>query len=440
MLHIDLREYQGTEYTLTLAQRDELVGDVKALNLTIEPIVGTGDRYMVTPGSTVGALEVGDMSVRIEPKIGIPQLLSLACYSMRLFKPQQDKPFDFREDEALPDVLALALAAAARKAFAHGLLHGYRVEEDTLQTVRGRIRIDDQIRQRPGFMLPIDVRYDEFTEDIVENRLIKAAAARLARMRLRSRDARAGLSWVAGMLAQVSHVEFAASDLPETRFTRLNEHYRDVLALARLILRHSAFASARGAVRTSGFLVNMNDLFQEFLTVALREALDVSPETLRSDYEVPFDENERATLKPDLSWWDGGTCTFVGDAKYKNLTDKRVPNADLYQLLAYVTALDLSGGLLIYAQGEADAASYIVKQASVCLEVIALDLSGSLDEVLSRTMAIASRVQEQVVMHRGLPFEVKIPNSETTEALHQAESRVGLSEYTTLEELKTAPR
>lgn len=393
MLPIDLREYEGTEYTLTTGQRDELLANASALNLTIEPIVSTGDRYMITPGSTVGAVEVGDMSVRIEPKIGIPQLLSLACYSMRLFKPQ-DEPFDFREDEALPDVLALALAAAARQAFAHGLLHGYRVEEDNLQTVRGRIRIDDQIRQRPGFMLPVEVRYDEFTDDIVENRLVKAAAARLARMRLRSKDARSGLSWVVGMLEQVALVEFSASNLPETRFTRLNQHYRDVLALARLVLRHSAFSSARGAVRASGFLVNMNSLFQEFLTVALRESLGVSPDTLRSEREVELDVDGRATLKPDLSWWDDGVCTFVGDAKYKNLTDSRTaPGADLYQLLAYAAALNLPGGLLVYAQGEADTWSYRVKHTSKSLEVMALDLSGTLDEVLERVGDVAARVQ-----------------------------------------------
>lgn len=394
MLHIDLREYQGTEHALTMAQRDALLGYAKELKLAIEPIVGTGSRYLVTPGSTVGAVEIGDMSVRIQPKIGIPHLLSLACYAMRLFKPQHDNPFNFKKDAALPDVLALTLATSARRAFAHGLLHGYRVEEDTLQTVRGRIRIDDQIRHRPGFMLPIDVRYDEFTDDIVENRLVKAAAARLARMRLRSRDARAGLSWVAGMLAQVSHVEFAASDLPETRFTRLNEHYRDVLALARLILRHSAFASARGTVRASGFLVNMNDLFQEFLTVALREALGVSSDTLRSEREVEFDEDGRARLKPDLSWWDDGICTFVGDAKYKNLTDNRsVPGADLYQLLAYATALDLPGGLLVYAQGETDIWRYRVRRAYRQLEVMALDLSGTLAEVLERVQSVGARVQ-----------------------------------------------
>ena len=59
-------------------------------------------------------------------------------------------------------------------------------------------------------------------------------------------------------------------------------------------------------------------------------------------------------LAPDLTWWDGPTCTFVGDAKYKNVSGERVPNADLYQLLAYATALDLPGGLLAYARGEAD--------------------------------------------------------------------------------------
>ena len=395
MLHIDLREYQGTEHTLTMAQRDALLGDAKELKLSIEPIAGTSSRYLVTPGSTVGAVEISDLSVRVEPKIGIPQLLSLACYAMRLFKPQQDKPFDFEEGEALPDVLALALASTAREAFALGLLHGYRVEEDTLQTVRGRIRIDDQMRRRPGFMLPVEVRYDEFTDDIVENRLVKAAASQLARMRLRSAVARRELSWVAGMLEQVSLVEFEANDLPETNFGRLNEHYRGVLGLARLILRHSAFASDRGSVRASGFLVNMNNLFQEFLTVALREALGVSPNTLRSDHVITLDEDGKAELKPDLSWWEDGTCSFVGDAKYKNLTGKkRAPGADLYQLLAYATALDLGGGLLIYAQGEADTASYRVKHAGKQLEVSALDLSGSLDEVRDRVMSIASRVRE----------------------------------------------
>ena len=59
-----------------------------------------------------------------------------------------------------------------------------------------------------------------------------------------------------------------------------------MVALARLVLRHGAFESGRGVVRASGFLMDMNNVFQEFLTQALREELGASPRTLRSDREL----------------------------------------------------------------------------------------------------------------------------------------------------------
>jgi 5-methylcytosine-specific restriction enzyme subunit McrC len=189
--------------------------------------------------------------VLIRPKIGIPQLLSLACYAMGVFKSQDKRMFDFDEERALPDTLALALAAAARRAFSRGLLHGYRTEEEALHTVRGRIRFADQIRQRFGIPLPIEVRYDEFTDDITENQLVKAAAIRLGGMRPRSQDARRNLGWIAAMLENVSSVESFPKDVPDVRFDRINEHYRGVVGLSRLILRHSAFESERGVVHAT---------------------------------------------------------------------------------------------------------------------------------------------------------------------------------------------
>ena len=202
--------------------------------------------------------------------------------------------------------------------------------------------------------LPVEVRYDEFTDDILANRLVKAAAYRLGHMGLRSPKALNDLGWIAGTLDNVSPVEFPAGDVPEVRFDRLNEHYRGVVALSRLILRHSEFQANRGAVRASGFLVDMNVLFQDFVTVALREALGVSENAFRSDKNIPkvtLDQADSIKLEPDLSWWESGKCTFVGDAKYKRVYDGRAPNADIYQMLAYVTALDLPGGMLGLRQG-----------------------------------------------------------------------------------------
>ena len=54
---------------------------------------------------------------------------------------------------------------------------------------------------------------------------------------------------------------------------------------------------------------------------------------------------------------------------------------------------------------------------------------------LSTTEAITLFYQ-QVILHQGLPFEVKVPNAETLEALQQARDGVGLTEYAELDRLK----
>ena len=402
MREIDLREYtESMPLPLSVDERDALA-NLGLTGLTIAPVPGTANEYRLTPGCVVGAVEMGRLSVRIAPKIGIRQLLSLACYAIGKVKLQR-RELGFPERSALPDALALAFSAASRRAFSRGLLHGYRAEEDALPAVRGRIRFDDQVRRRFGIPLPVEVRYDEFTADILLNRLVKAAAQCLGSLRLRSREARSGVTWVAESLRDVSLAAFPPSAVPEVKFDRLNEHYRSVATLARLVLRHGAFEAGRGKVRAPGFLMDMNQVFQEFVTVGLRECLELSKHSFRSDnrlsgeYLVHLDEAGRVRLQPDLSWWDGRVCTFVGDAKYKRTKDERVPNADLYQMLAYATALDLPGGLLVYAEGNAEGGSstldYRVRHAGKHFHVVTLDLAGPIPCLEGELHALAAKVR-----------------------------------------------
>ena len=392
MRNLDLREWTPTEepVPLSVRERDQL----KPFLASIEPAPGTTDAYFVRPGSTIGALEIGDLSVSIEPKLPIGRVLYLAAYAMGV--DFREERFDYVRQPELVEALVPALTRAARRAFARGLLHGYRTEEEALQTVRGRIRVADQLRRRFGVPLPVEVRYDDFTDDVLANRLVKAAADRLSKLRIRSPRSRLDLAWVAATLDNVSLVEFPTSAVPEVKFDRLNEHYREVVTLARLILRHTSIETGRGRVRANGFLMDMNEVFQEFVTRALRNELGLSDRAFRSDSRLPsihLDTADRIRLKPDLSWWDGPTCTFVGDAKYKRVKNEQVPNADLYQLLAYTTALDLPGGLLIYAEGEANDVVHRVRHAGKQLEIATLDLSGSIDNLRAEIGTLAERVR-----------------------------------------------
>ena len=76
----------------------------------------------------------------------------------------------------------------------------------------------------------------------------------------------------------------------------------------------------------------------------------------------------------------------------KNITDKAVPESDIYQMLAYITALNLRGGMLIYA-GEADTATYNIRYTDKTIDVASLGLSGTLEEILFNVRSLACKVK-----------------------------------------------
>ena len=320
MQRIELREYDTTRAVqLSSCELDVLQRHHKTLDVTVTPTVGRSRHYDLTASATVGAIELDNLSVQIRPKLPVGHLVALLAYASDAVKVTES--FDFGERSELVEAVAAALAYEARRAFRRGLLHGYRVTEEALSAVRGRIRFDAQVRRRFGLAPPVEVRYDDFTADITANRLVRAAVVQLGRMRIRQRRTRDDLRWMAAVLTDVAHVEYRPAALPTVTFDRLNAHYRAVVALARLILQWSAFEVERGDVRAPGFLVNMNSLFEKFVVRALREELGVGDQVLRSGASggPTLDEAEQIKLKPDLSYWRHGVCTFVGDVKYKSI-------------------------------------------------------------------------------------------------------------------------
>lgn len=395
MRHLRLSEYE-TAHAMPLTRREvDALAEV-AQSVGITPTIGRDGYYDLTPGSWIGAINLGTLTAEIRPKLPIERVLFLISYSLnpRLWK---RTGFDLKEQDSLVEAIIPGFVTQIRRAFRRGILQGYRTEEDALQTVRGRIRFDDQIRDRFGVFPPVEVRYDEFTEDIVENRLIKAAIARLGRLRIRSDEARRSLRSFDSLLDTVRLAHFDARKLPDIHYTRLNEHYRPAVELAKLILRATSFELGQGKVAASSFLVNMNKVFEDFVVAALRDVLRVSERTFpqgANKRSLYLDEAEHVGLEPDISWWDGKTCTFVGDVKYKRIIAEGVKHPDIYQLLAYTVAANLSGGMLIYAAGEAEAVVHKVRHLNKELEVRTLDLKGSPEEILTTVDIVADRIRQ----------------------------------------------
>ena len=395
MQPLELTEYQERVWNAPLDH-----GQLQALaaaRISVSPSVDREGAHLLRPSSYVGAVNIGDVAVIVRPKIPVDRVMFLMTYALDP-KHWRNEAIDLAPDADVLEAVALAFSRRTQRAIHRGLLRGYRREEDALSTVRGQIRFADQIGRRYGLPLPIEVAYDEYTEDIEQNRLLKTALHRLSHAQIRSMAVRQELRRLRSAFDMVQLGSYAPGALPAIRYTRLDDDYRPAVEVARLIIDNSSLELFGGRVSGAAFLIDMNAVFERFLYVALGEALGLGENQWKRGQSIELDKNGHIDVKPDLSWWasrpGGGMLPrFVGDAKYKKLELQGFRHADIYQMLAYCTAADLPSGLLIYAADEGEPAEYRINHAGKTIEVATLDLSGTPEDILGEVDRLADRVR-----------------------------------------------
>lgn len=363
----------------------------------VQPTLETGI-WHVAAARKVGAVKVGDLQVLVTPKMRIDRLIFLMGYSR---DPGFWRDHQVRVDmeKELPEALAEAFARQATRALEQGLLHGYVETEESLSVLRGRFRVGDQIARHHGRLIPLEVRFDEFTVDIAENQLLLATTLRLLRLPI-SAGPRRALQRIRLLLSDVTPLR-RGQVLPPWRPTRLNRRLQPALRLAEVVLAGNSFEHRVGEVQVSGFMFDMWRVFEDFVCVALREALAPLGGASSLQYRTHLDEARAVGMKPDFVWSSGGAPRVVVDAKYKAEKYEGFPQADLYQLLAYCTVLGLSAGHLIYAKGSETPGVHKIKGADVTVHQHALDLSQSRSELLARIDDLAAQLTGEVLIPVG---------------------------------------
>jgi len=89
----------------------------------------------------------------------------------------QHPPLDEAAD--LVPVVAQALWRQTERAIHQSLLPGYILIEESSQVLRGRLRESEQLHRHHGLPLPLEIRHDEFTIDILGNQILQTACERM---------------------------------------------------------------------------------------------------------------------------------------------------------------------------------------------------------------------------------------------------------------------
>jgi 5-methylcytosine-specific restriction endonuclease McrBC regulatory subunit McrC len=239
-------------------------------------------------------------------------------------------------------------------------------EQNLTGKVKGKIVIEKNIRSNTmrGRNDRFYCQYLHFTEDILENQILKAALKKAKRFIVKyfgdySKDNNNYVSLItycSNSLRHISDIQCSGSVCNGLKFTGCYTYYKPVISLAQMILNDISIES-NGNVNTTGYIVpyaiSMEKLFEVYVRAYLKNN-GISSYKSKDDSKIrleKFDDKIEVLMKEDglsnpgkyisgsikpdiiLTKKDTGE-TVVFDVKYKDYTNGNSRN-DRLQLLAY---------------------------------------------------------------------------------------------------------
>ena len=246
---------------------------------------------------------------------------------------------------SLPEVFIAEFLGSVREVVKRGLRGDYRQQEGNLHALRGKLMVNEQVRQNSLHPDRFFTAHDEFSSDRAENRLLHAAL-RCVLAQSSSRENQQLARELAFVFAEVPPSPVPATDFARARRDRGMYYYADALAWARLILSGWSPVPSGGTHAAPSLLFPMEALFESYvarhLPAQLPPPLRLGTQ-VRSEHLVMHGQSRWFRLQPDLLIRQGQMVRMVLDTKWK-LLDARfgstvnkygLSEADFYQLHAY---------------------------------------------------------------------------------------------------------
>lgn len=343
------------------------------------------DWRTVRATSNVGVVQLGTRAIQVLPKMfrdgpdaeecqreATGNLLFLLSYTRKLQVTETEIATLVRQQAPLSEILYWIFARRLWDAVRREVLRGYVTIEDRLDVLKGRWLVAAQARRPDGWRRDrFDVAFDEFTEDNLPNRLLKATVHRLSQWAAWT-DTRRHLAQLRAVFADVADVtpqpkDFAQAAQWMLRYRRRASEghlYRPILEMAQMFWTGTGPQLSPGRSETFAFMFDMNQLFEEFIAEFIRRELREVWQSRRWSFHAQSatrallcDEAARPRfwLKPDVRFeTTDGTCSLIVDTKYKLLdpVDAKagIVEADAYQIFAYKERHRCPRVVLLYPQ------------------------------------------------------------------------------------------
>ena len=333
----------------------QLDGDNKGIRIHIEEAQDYDPEHQgktkVIVKNAVGNIKIGDKPFKVIPKIGFEHFLYI--YS---FNENPEKDWITSKDQTKSskgdvwELLIRSFLNETEKIISKGLKKGYKEVREEIKYIKGNVNLLQTTRNLMRGNILIDTNYEEFTEDININRILKAAALRISQVESYETSGQFEEYFKQKSKKIILNLTNVDDLQPlDTYYTidRNNKYYEKALQAAIRILNSTGVSINTGDIEGSCFLMNTPPLIENGMRIILNRYL---PENircnLRSSVTYKKSKIKNISINPDLIF--GKTLPIaIGDIKYKLHKDGKVSQVDRYQQIYFAHSYDVSQAVLI---------------------------------------------------------------------------------------------
>ena len=227
-----------------------------------------------------------------------------------------------------------------------GIKSDYVALEENLNSLKGKLNINEQIKRNSIHKERFYVGYSEFLSDIKINRIIKTTLKFLYKKSNSSKNQQK-IRELLFIFDEVSECEDYKNFFAKLVINRQVKHYEQTLLWCKIFLLGNSFTPHKGDDLAFALLFDMNALFESYVGNFIKKSF---PSTILQHSEKHLIENPKSfRLRPDIFLKD----KFIADTKWKIISSSNdISQADLYQLYAYGKKHECSKLYLIYPKIE----------------------------------------------------------------------------------------
>jgi len=236
----------------------------------------------------------------------------------------------------------------------HGIKSAYIGREDNLSFYKGKLVVNEHIKQNSAHGERFYVHYDEYLVDRAENRLVKATLLKLQSITSSAenqKEIRQLLTAFEMVKPSINHQK----NFSKVVIDRNTKDYDMLMRWSKVFLLNKSFTTFSGGTNARALLFPMEKVFESYVAQQLKKVLvDLEWEVSSQDkgYYL-FDSPRQFALRPDIVITREDGSRIILDTKWKYLVDKPrinygISQADMYQMYAYAKKYETSEIWLLY--------------------------------------------------------------------------------------------